>query len=519
MDFLVLSNSEKIPDNGQSTAYLWEDNWNDWYIYKTMYYLTIFDSDGSKHEIGRVKIGEFNWKIGQVRPNLQRNFTTLDSSFFSLGQDADYYLAMMDLGASERISVLSALKDVVYNRAIYAEAREERVMTESLLRDQSIKKIQFQYPAILKGTLERSSYSFKYVAPFQSEHSEMKMRLEFAVNPYHLPPSNIHVLIGRNGVGKTRVLKAMANSLVDPESRKDLDGYFETAEDENWFFDSEADFANLVSVSFSAFDSRWTVKDSVFQPTKIRYTNVGLPIVGYNDSADRSDQERMDFLLSENFADRATNCISGVRGKRWKKALDTLETDSLFADIGISDLFQIKDFDALRMAARESFKDLSSGHKIVLLATTGLIESVEERTLVLIDEPEAHLHPPLLSAFLRALSDLLVDRNGVAIIATHSPVVVQEVPSSCVWKIMRSGSLSKAERPEIETFAENLSTLTREVFGLEVDRSGFHKMIGEVVESSRDFDEVMTRFNGAVGSQGQALVRAMLARRDRKAVR
>jgi predicted ATP-dependent endonuclease of OLD family len=66
---------------------------------------------------------------------------------------------------------------------------------------------------------------------------------------------------------------------------------------------------------------------------------------------------------------------------------------------------------------------------------TRLVESVEERTLVLLDEPESHLHPPLLSAFVRALSDLLVNRNGAAIIATHSPVVLQEVPRECVWRL------------------------------------------------------------------------------------
>jgi predicted ATP-dependent endonuclease of OLD family len=51
----------------------------------------------------------------------------------------------------------------------------------------------------------------------------------------------------------------------------------------------------------------------------------------------------------------------------------------------------------------------------VLLTITRLVETVEERTLVLLDEPEAHLHPPLLSAFVRSLSDLLINRNGVAI--------------------------------------------------------------------------------------------------------
>jgi predicted ATP-dependent endonuclease of OLD family len=75
-----------------------------------------------------------------------------------------------------------------------------------------------------------------------------------------------------------------------------------------------------------------------------------------------------------------------------------------------------------------AFNTLSSGHKIVLLTMTRLVELVEQRTLVLIDEPEAHLHPPLLSSFVRALSALLKRRNAVAIIATHSPVVLQETP-------------------------------------------------------------------------------------------
>jgi predicted ATP-dependent endonuclease of OLD family len=78
---------------------------------------------------------------------------------------------------------------------------------------------------------------------------------------------------------------------------------------------------------------------------------------------------------------------------------------------------------------------------------TRLIELVDERTLILLDEPESHLHPPLLSAFIRALSDLLVKRNGVAVIATHSPVVLQEVPKSCAWKLRRSGRVALAERP------------------------------------------------------------------------
>lgn len=42
-----------------------------------------------------------------------------------------------------------------------------------------------------------------------------------------------------------------------------------------------------------------------------------------------------------------------------------------------------------------------------LLTLTKLVELVEEKTLVILDEPEEHLHPPLVSAFIRALSKLV----------------------------------------------------------------------------------------------------------------
>lgn len=162
---------------------------------------------------------------------------------------------------------------------------------------------------------------------------------------------------------------------------------------------------------------------------------------------------------------------------------------------------------------------MSSGHKIVLLTITALVNLVEEKTLVLMDEPESHLHPPLLSAFTRALSELLHDRNGVAIVATHSPVVVQEVPRSCVWKLNRSGLEWRKDRPERETFGENVGLLTKEVFGLEVSKSGFHAMLQEEVEKGGTFDEVVAAFRQKIGMEGLAILMSMIAARDAEEAR
>ncbi|MEO5334815.1 MAG: ATP-binding protein, partial [Magnetococcus sp. YQC-5] len=216
--------------------------------------------------------------------------------------------------------------------------------------------------------------------------------------------------------------------------------------------------------------------------------------------------------LSVDFGSSVFLIRSGARVDRWRQALEMLEADPIFRDAEVATLARdgIEE-DVIKLEARRLFRNLSSGHKIVLLTITRLVETVEEKTLVLLDEPEAHLHPPLLSAFVRSLSDLLINRNGVAVIATHSPVVLQEVPKNCVWKISRSGARIVAERPDIETFGENVGILTREIFGLEVTHSGFHKMLHDAVAEKRNYNAVIRHFDGELGGEARAIVRGLLA--------
>lgn len=121
------------------------------------------------------------------------------------------------------------------------------------------------------------------------------------------------------------------------------------------------------------------------------------------------------------------------------------------------------------------------------------------------------MHPPLLSSFIRAISDLLIKRNAVAIIATHSPVVLQEVPKSCVTKIERVGSQYSLFRPELETYGESIGTLTREIFGLEVEGSGFYKTIREFLSKTADYNMLINSFDGKIGLEGRAIARSIIA--------
>ncbi|MEK8170589.1 AAA family ATPase [Streptomyces sp. M19] len=228
-------------------------------------------------------------------------------------------------------------------------------------------------------------------------------------------------------------------------------------------------FANLVSVTFSAFDEFSQIREEDVGIDQ--YSYVGLRI---RDHADPLANIRTPDQLAQDFARSVEACLTGRRAQRWTDALKTLRyTGSGFLqDSWVEDFLAIDDADQRKQMATRLFGTLSSGHKSVLLTLTRLVEHVTERTLVVIDEPESHLHPPLLAAFVRALSDLLTDRNGLAIIATHSPVVLQEVPGSCVWKLRRYDDQMVAERPVIETFGENVGILTHEVLALRLPTPG-----------------------------------------------
>lgn len=493
------------PDRSKiKKAFLIKDAWNDWYTYYTMYTLAYVDSDSELNYIGSVKIGEKGLTNG--RPSLPDHFDQLSNNFFSIGQSDTYYEELNNLGDDLRNDILSALNDMAYNNDCYLNAKGENVLHSSLLRNVSAISVTGQFRRLSRGGVKLSRYRFSYRIP-QYEPVD----LTFNVKPMSNPPTNVHTIIGRNGVGKTHLINNMIKTILNQGDDDDvlseaLPGMF--FEDQTQTINSCEIFANLVLVSFSAFDRSQLPEKRTSKSRGIKYSYIGLK---HTDATGKALLPKTPDELSKEFADSAYVC-NKLSKERWSKAIETLETDPFFRAYDISKLKEIQKESQFKSHAIEIFIALSSGHKIVLLTMTRLIETVEERSLVLIDEPENHLHPPLLSAFIRALSDLLINRNAVAIIATHSPVILQEVPKSCVW-ILRGGMsrTMAADRPIIETFGENIGALTREVFKLEVENSGFHKMLQEAVDENDDYEDILNLFSGQLGNEAKAIVRTLFA--------
>ena len=496
----------------RGTCYLVNDNWDD-FSFKTSFDSILLDAAGERRDLGGVKILKRGMTGGRVP--LADRFSQLDDDWCSMGMSREYYVALSKLDEELRTEYLSAIRDCVADKRIWHAFRDEEGMRTSLLRSVSTRDVETNFSRILSGDAALTSYNFEF--QFAAGANDAKETCRFSVEPGSKPPTNVHVIIGRNGVGKTRLLAGMADALSNNRAASiGLRGEFTFLDSD----DEENEFLNLVVVSYSAFDRFNPLFRSSREAKKsIPYYYVGIKKRNERPELGDRDEDRIILKTAADFDDEFGVCLKSFTGggstrgiqkmAQWRRALSVLQSDpglkeyiEKVSDASFDDTEQLADFAML-----------SSGHKIVLLTIAKLVDVVSDRSLVLIDEPETHLHPPLLGSFIRAISELLISQNAVAVVATHSPVVLQEVPKSCVSVISRSGSRIRVRRPGQETFAENVSVLTRKIFGLEVHESGFYRLLNDASQG-RDFEAVISEFGDQVGTEGRALARAFTIKEE-----
>jgi predicted ATPase len=493
ISFYISNTTGKYHEETLNVVVLKWDNWND-YSYYTAFGLDFINEHGQRIKIGSVRIAYFGQKQGYEQKLLSQHdrFEKLENNYFSLGTDDTYYENLNKLDEKIRKEILTRLNDIAYNDSIYQRAISEEVTKVSLLRYISEDVVTNQYRRMTNGGARLTDFNFSYQFP-KGEVEIVPDTINFNVLAEHNPPTNIHVIIGRNGVGKSHLINTMIDSVLAGETDNTGIGKF-------YFPDKEKTetFSNLVCITFSAFD------DFNFHE-KAENSNIKYQYIGIKSMLETKENATAAALFTSSLG----LIISTSKHSRWKNAIEILESDPIFKNENFQDLIEKYNSDNL-MPIKQKFSRLSSGHKIVLLTITKLVEQLQEKSLVIFDEPETHLHPPLLSSFIRAVSTLLLNRNAVSIMTTHSPIVLQEVPRSCVLKFSRSGHFAKFEKLKIETFGENIGVLTNDIFGLEVTGSGFYNILNKTTDKFLNYEEAIDHLNGELGIEGRAILRSLI---------
>lgn len=543
MRFRVLRQSRSVPSLNPGECALMQDQWND-YGFQTQY-LLYAESQGKTKRVGLVKI----LKRGQTSSDgiqISEDFAQLSDDFVSVGESLDYYQHLAELKGEQRDAILAALNDAVRRPELQQAFGHEEGWSTSVFRDRKDADIQ-EFLSLARSLVDNDytslpdedltftfqPYGWEEPIKFNFHRVAVKPDDWFSGNEYL--PGRIIALIGQNGSGKSTLLARLARVAHGSLAKRNLGTFGQLGE----ITPIGLGFPRIIAVSYSAFDSfalpgvapkEQDEPDERAQIVEDARRGEGRFIFcGLRDIATELEREiesskmqlevDADRVIStclkpiEALAEEFEGTINRVReSNRWSLFHDVLQI--LGTDPSFSDWEDASDLEAiLALAPMETFLRFSTGHKIVLQIVASLSAYVTPRSLMLFDEPEMHLHPPLLAALMHAIRKILGSQRAFGIVATHSPVVIQETLGRNVFVIRREGKLAAAIGAPSETFGENVGSLTNNVFGMNSEVTDFHRVLDMLVKQVADLDQIERLFHPhGLSYQARAYVMMRLRR-------
>lgn len=544
----------ETPRHLGSTFALQQDNWND-HSFRTLYHL-YHQPDDSKPAtlIGPVKILR-RGQTGSDTLQIKQAFDQLSPDFCSVGSSLDYYQRLSEIPAVDRDGIVTALRDVVATPALQNEFNHEEGWRVSLFRENSdyasyladataIYTNSYAALADLSNSLEfrAAGWASPLILNFDAPEPLFYMGPRRPIGPSGtrvLLPRRIIVIIGRNGSGKSTLISRIARVAFASPSERTLGAVRAIGE----FEPASIGFMRVIAISYSAFDN--FILPGVFdsdlrqiaadvEKGSGRYVYAGLrdvvrearddadavdakpapsedrQVVSFEDRRTTTKLKSLDDLADE-FIRLVTQIESQGDGPLLDAALEPLLADQSFIDLEGSTRADLFGDDP-----RQAFMGWSTGHKITLHVLTSLVAHATRKALVLFDEPESHLHPPLIAALMNAVRIVLEEKNAFAIVATHSPVILQETLARHVRVVTRIGDHFEINVPKMETFGENVGLLTQGTFGLTSAATDFHQVLDLLIEGCDSLDEINECFSPELSGQGLAYVMAGLARKGKK---
>mgnify|MGYP001557911224 CR=1 FL=1 len=429
--------SHSEPDTKPAFVLAHNDGWND-YSSWTTFSLFYYKNDLEKIYIGDTKIT--NGIDDYTTSVIQETFKFLPDSFCSLGQDYSFYQNLKEATGKNFESVLFALKDAAFFTDIHDKFEKNPIFKHSLIRSDNAERLLRQAKHKIYNYDLSNLYSFKY--QFDAKYSKDSVEVTFDFNRELEIPNRIFAIIGKNGTGKTQLITKLPLDI----SKKN----------NNFFVPRPPLFSKVIAVSYSIFDNfEIPKKTSIFN-----YVYCGLHTI--NDG-------KKEILTQKQQVLRFHNTWKKIKSLERMKIWRSILLNFIDKDI-VDELIIIEDdsVNILTVSVGEFNKikhKLSSGQNIMLFIISEILANIRFDSLILFDEPETHLHPNAISQLMNLIYDLVYRFDSYCLITTHSPLIVRELLSRNVYIMERHENTPSIRKIGIESFGENLTTLTEDVFG------------------------------------------------------
>lgn len=491
--------------------------------------------------IGKVKILHESYYV--VREHIEYSFCKLGPEYCSLGQSIEYYRRAKELNTTEfefGRMILAALNDIAIFTDIKNRFRDQNGIMSSLMRESEAFHAYKMGHNIFWGI---SSHIEQPVAFTYTYDNSTDKKVYFEFNDKCGLPNRINVVVGKNGTGKTKMLSSLASI---------LSGY--NAAEKLCNVDPRPEFSRYIAISYSAFDNFEKVFKKAYSKKAITQEKAHIveQLVKQRNKCKISAEKDKDFEILYNYFENVVKYIESfehaegfqnyferlLQGDEYEEDIISdnhigsyvycglIHENRLISEEEMFQAFQNNLSEIIRMGRisdwqtvmlnifdgtnelnlifesdtisaeeiiAENFYSLSSGQKIMLYIFTQVIVSITEDALLLIDEPEIHLHPNAISNFMRMLNILLEKFNSFAIISTHSPIVLQEIPSKYV-RIFDNNELYDTKLWD-ECFGENISKIIANVFNVRSDESNYKSFFRNMQNSGFSKKEIEHLFD------------------------
>ena len=479
---------------------------------------------GGTRYLGPIKImrkGQAKGEKYVLREAFRRQngeFSQLSDKFVSISFSLELYQEIVRLlQTQEKRREFATALQMLFDKddSRYAVFAEEECFASSLLRDTTIdsfvlkKGKQLLYDEMVFYDLEKKKLSVKY------KNVDHPVELDFNPIPEAIGissvPYGIIAFIGQNGGGKSSFLYQLAKLLYLPPTERYLMKEVVKVEP------SEVGISKLLMFSYSAFDNFLFPGNSIadyrlmsegVENRKGRFIYCGVrdikkeidhiirlnrrndvpsntqnddePYLVTQERAPKIYLKSVDSLASE-FEDALLIIKDRVSTKKQWKALGH-DCQELLPDI-YAEIQWVFEFHATDTSSlKEEFVKLSTGIKFFLHTMSHIFAYNEDNSLLLFDEPESHLHPPMLSFMMKHIREAIRYTHSVMLIATHSPVILQELFAKNVYVVRQNSGGIIIRHPNTETYGENFGYINNLVFNLNSDVSSFHTVFEELFD-------------------------------------